>query len=94
MENILIDIERQILDLRHEQNQSLNVLKSIELLGEERKYYSLLVKHTKKLAEQDTKIEKLQKKIIAYEELINNLSQFININDDKKEDSNETSSLY
>lgn len=75
MENILIDIKRKILDARCKQSESVNIVRSIDMLGKEREFYGLLQKHTKRIGKLDNKLERLYDKKKDYKALMNEIKE-------------------
>lgn len=69
MENLILSIEREMLDLQIKQNNTINIIKLIQELGNETKYYNILKEQTELLAEYDSRYEELRIKNESYKEL-------------------------
>lgn len=71
MENLIIEVERKILDTRIKQINSITVVNTIDKLAKEREYLGLLQKHSKRIGELDSKLESLYIKRQDYKNLMN-----------------------
>lgn len=75
MENIIYKLRKKIINIELKQINSFSIINTIEHLGKEKEHYDLLLKHTKRVADCDTKLEKLRQKKEKYENLEYDMSE-------------------
>lgn len=77
MENKIFELEKQIARVEFRQRNSMNIIRQINLMNEERKYFGLLSEHTHIIDECDIEVEQLKKEKLEYEELLNTYLQYV-----------------
>jgi len=80
MDELLRHYDRKIEAIENKQRISIEIVKTITHIGEERAHYEILCKHMKKIMKFDEYIQKYLNKKMIYEELLDDWNEYESLN--------------